>query len=263
MILGYKRFVENFYDKKNLYIILVLFIYFNSIILTRRSELLLGGSEYNTVIKYAIIMNNTVNITFFFSLVYGIFLGLNLLSKNISTGQISIILAINPNRKKYIISEWCSVVLMIIIVISMISVNTTMILLSLKIQINLIEILSIMGQLIINSVLVMTVTLTFSMIFSEITSLCISLIYIVAFNIYAYGFIPFIELRVQLTNLIVKILSAFFPINFPIVNSLLSEGYVTPINIQKILSLDIWEYQILYIGIVLLIAIFLFDRKEL
>lgn len=252
-----------FFENKNLTFLILFFLYLNLVILSRSHEILIGGSNFNAVIKYAIIINNTVYITFLFSIFYGIYNGTKLIKRNLDSGQMKIILSLHPHRMKYLLNEWLLTTIVQLLTIVLAFVNVILIMLTLNISFPIVELISLAIQLFVNSIMIMTIALTLSLIFSEMSALFLSSVYIIIFNIYAYGEVPFVGFRTRMSYEAARVLASVFPINSPTAQSIVSYGYATAVEIFPYFISKVWAYQLLYTLIVMILGLILFKRKEL
>ncbi len=252
-----------FFENKNLTFLIIFFLYLNLVILSRSHEILIGGSNFNAVIKYAILINNTVYITFLFSIFYGIYNGARLIKRNLDSGQMKIILSLHPHRTKYLLSEWFLTAMVQLLTIVLAFVNVILIMLTLNISFPIVELFSLAFQLFINSIMVMTIALTLSLIFSEMSALFLSSFYLIIFNIYAYDEVPFVGFRTRMSYEVARVLASVFPINSPTAQSIVPYGYATAVDVYPYFISKVWAYQLLYTLIVMILGVILFKRKEL
>lgn len=252
-----------FFEDKNLTFLILFFLYLNLVLLSRSREILIGGSNFNAVIKYAILVNNTVYITFLFSIFFGIYNGAKLIKRNLKSGQMKVILSLHPHRTQYLLSEWFITVTVQLLTIALAFLNVILIMLTLNISFPLVELISLASQLFVNSIMIMTIALTLSLIFSEMSALFLSSVYLMIFNIYAYDEVPFVGFRTRLSYETARVLASVFPINSPTAQSIVPYGYATPVDVVPYLIREVWVYQLLYTLIVMILGLILFKRKEL
>lgn len=245
-----------------IFIILAYFVILNYFVLQNSGILSIGSGEYNSDIKYMLMINNFILISLLLGLLLSSYIGNGLIGKDIESGQLYVLLYSFQKREKYILGNWLGLVIVLLSVLLFTLFNYLVIALCLDIKIVINDLLTCFKDIFLNMLVVLTVTSVSSIYIKGKSSIMFGLFALLIFTIYTTGRIPIIDLTISMGNAARNILAMLFPIRMTYVPSIndveiVSKAIVDPLGIHMS------TYQVLYLISILFLGKKLFDIKEL
>lgn len=242
-------------------IILIIALNFNAII--NSGVMFSGGADFNSTVKYALILNNYITVSSLHGLIFSIFLGSSIIGPDIQTGKMYVLLTSFPSRVKYYLGTFFAVLVYLLSIHYILLLNTFVLFLIFDIQFIPSDIYVCFKHIILNSIVVLTVTGFFSVFMKGFQSAVLGFIAYAYYNIYTFNEIPFINNSfifdvTQYKN----ILCNLFPIIHVLAPSYTSDEAFVLYQIHPVIS-DVNIYQIIYAVLILSISCVFIKRKDL
>lgn len=241
----------------------LVFLVFNYSVI-KSGVLKIGSGGFNEVSKYALLVNNFSLSTFLYTIILSIYIGSGFIGKDIQNNQIYLILSVYHYRIKYVLSNWLSQVMLVFITILAIMFNFFTLGFALNISISYSDMANIFVRLVLNSLVLMTLTAVFSILLRGKGSMIAGIAGIVVYNMYIYLKIPIAEAKISLSESFRRLLCTLAPITEPLAPSLIGtehiyERYmVLPYLIDNILI-----YQLLFCIVLVTIGAVTFKWRDI
>lgn len=244
-------------------LLVMFFIILNYNVFLKSGLLSAGSNNFNNELKYALLINNFVISTSTYGLIISIYMAYDIISKDIKSGQIYITLLSFSKRWLFILGQWLCLLGIAMGILALILINFFCLSFALDISINYYDVLVCFKDILLNMIVLVTITTVSSIIFENLFSLIIPLIGLVLFNIYTYGTIPFANQHIQLSDTMKQFIATLIPLKDIAPPSLISLKYTTFFYVKTLFIDNINIYQVIYFPIVLSFGILFFSKKDL
>lgn len=222
-----------------------------------------GGATFNKTEKYGLIMNNYIMISCLYGFIIAICLGAGMIGPDIKSGNIYVVLSAINSRKEYFIASICAGCFLYIVVHFLITCNCIIIMLSLSISFFWSDLINVFVGIMLNAFCFLMVTIAFSSVLRGYKSIVIGIFMYVYYYMYTFNAIPFVNGVIQFEVAKYKnILAIAFPAKNIFVNSL-TEPNVLDLYCVSPMGMSIYAYQMIYIFIISVIGMTIFDNKNL
>jgi Cu-processing system permease protein len=251
-------------DKVLISIFIIFFLILNYHVFINSGLISEGSSDFNAMLKYALLLNNFIVVISLFGLIVAIYIGAGLIGKDISSGQIYILLSSFSNRINYFLGNWLGLTFVLLCFILLVFINFFSASVALGIKINYPDLGDFLKSTLFNLLVIMTITATFSIFMKGYNSILGGIVSLIIYNMYAFEKIPFLNYSVLIDMKIRKLMATLVPLSDMNSYSLQKSGYqrIAPL-IEPYLIENITIYQIVFLLLLLLGCIILFNRKEL
>jgi ABC-type transport system involved in multi-copper enzyme maturation permease subunit len=241
----------------------ILFVVLNFEIIINSGVLLSGGANFNSEIKYQLVLNNYIVVISFFGFLAAIFIGSSVLGPDIQTGNLYIILSIYPSRRKYYFGTFITCVIYLLAIQILLLINEMILIWIFDIQYLASDISFVFFQNLLNSIVALSLTSLASIYIKGHGSAFVGLLGYAFFSIYLFNIIPFINSNLVFDITQYKdILVNFFPIA-NIYGLSYTETWVSELYNAVPLFGNMWLYQFFYIAILSCLSAILFSKKDL
>ncbi len=257
------KMMNIFSDKFFLLLLGVYFLILNYTIFINSGILYIGSSSYNAVLKYTLLINNFTLTSSIFGLILSVYIGSGLIGKDISSGQIYVMLSTYPKKWKYLIGNWFGLIGSLLIVIILMLINYFAITLALDVKIVFSDLLFTFRDIFLNMAVILTITSVASIVLKGFKSFIVGLAGIVLFNLYSAQILPIINTQIMLSDTTRRLFANICPIAFSCAPSINNLGELTQYMVSPLLISNLTAYQIIYIGVILLLGIFMFNNIEI
>ncbi len=261
-IIKYK-IITLFEDKIFNIVLLIYFIVLNYNIFINSGLFLAGSAEFNSKLKYTLLINNFIATTSMFGLLTAIYIGAGFIGKDIKSNQIYVILSSTSKRWAYFFGNWIGSIVVIFVFLSLIILNYICISAALGVMTYYIDFLTILIETVLNMIVIMTITAAASIFIEGYGSALVGFIALTIYNIHSACKIPFTNHFVNVDFNLRRLLVNISPIRSIYASSITSEGVIERFNVEPFLIHNFTAYQMLYIGILLIIGIFALGNREL
>lgn len=225
--------------------------------------LLSGGSSFNGLLKYELMLNNYLLIASVYGLLFSIYLGSSIIGPDMQTGNIQVILTSCSSRPKYYLGTFFAVFIFMTAIQFVMLINIIALFLVFDAPLIWKEVFSCFVQNLLNGVIVLSITGLASIYMKGHSSAVVGLLCYTYFNIYMYNTIPFINTSFVFDVTRYRdILCNFIPIVH-----ILPSSY-TPANVTEAYSMrpmisNVSVYQALYGFVIVSLGTLCFRYKEL
>jgi ABC-type transport system involved in multi-copper enzyme maturation permease subunit len=241
----------------------ILFVVLNFEIIINSGVLLSGGANFNSEIKYQLVLNNYIVVISFFGFLAAIFIGSSVLGPDIQTGNLYIILSIYPSRRKYYFGTFITCVIYLLAIQILLLINEMILIWIFDIQYLASDISFVFFQNLLNSIVALSLTSLASIYIKGHGSAFVGLLGYAFFSIYLFNIIPFINSNLVFDITQYKdILVHFFPIA-NICGLSYTEAWVSELYNAVPLFGNMYLYQFFYIAILSCLSAILFSKKDL
>ena len=250
-------------EDKIVFVLLALaFIAINYTAIFASGLLRLGTGDYHGTVKYELLANSFAYGSFLSTIVLSIYLGMGLIGKDVQSNQIYLLLSVYSNRVKYIISNWISLALSIFTITCGFVLNLFSIGLVQNVSVNYSEILVMFTEILLNGIVVMTITSVFSILIKGNGSMLTGILSLVIYYLYAFEKILVTEVKVTIPHNVKQLLCNFAPISEPAARSLVELGLATKHLVLPYLINNLMLYQIIFCLIILAFGIAAFKYRD-
>lgn len=250
-------------DKIFLAMTIVFFLILNYEVLIYSGILSAGSRDFNGILKYMLLINNFITSSTLFGLLVAIYIGTGLIGKDVSSGQIYVMLLSYSKRWKYLIGNWIGLIIITILLIGFIILNYFAISLVLGIKTVYSDLFICFRGIFLDMVTIMTVTAVSSIFLNGISSSIVGIVGLTIFNIYSAFRIPFVNLPVVIGDVTRKLMVTFIPLLKIYAPSITDKGIINRYNIEPYIISNISLYQVVYITFLLILGSIFFKHKEL
>lgn len=260
------KLAEIFSNRLFLAVILFLVFLLNYEILVNSGLLQprLDAQGLNETLRYTLLINNFDIIFQTWGLLIPIFLGCQILANDKASGQIYVTLTGNPRRARYLFANWLSLVIVILIIFGIVVLNYWVLAYTLKIKTVLPDFYAVTGTILVNMIVLLTVTSAAASIGSMISGIIGGLAALTIFNLSAYQAIPFIVgSYYDLSTPVRRLLATLAPIRVVYSPLLARATALSRYVVHPFFPGGAWLWQITYIGIVGSLALIVFSKRDL
>ncbi len=250
-------------DKYFKYALILFFIILNYRILISSGLLTIGNETFNQTLKYTLLINNIIYVSMTFGLLLSLYIGAGVIGKDVSNNQIFLILCSAPRRWKYFISIWSALILLLFIVLVLLVINYIIIAIPLDIKTNNIDFARVISGIYLNFAVIMTVAAMASTFIRGYGSGVVGLLILVIFQIHTTEQIPLINVPLELNYHLKKFLVNIAPIREIYDYSITNTGVINRFVTTPLFINNFAAYQIIYIAILLLLSIIIFQNADL
>ncbi len=262
-ILKYKL-IHALEDKKIKFIFLLYIIIFNYTLLMNSGLLTIGSGSFNNSLKSSLILNNFIIISLTFGLIISIYLGSSIIGKDIEIKQMYILLTNIHNRSLYLFLSWVSMIILILLMQVVLLINLFCITSFLGVTINFNDLYVANKDILLNMIVLLTITSLFTVFLEGYLGSLMGLTSLVLFNIHTYSIIPLVNMPINLSENLKRILVNLSPLKDIQIQSIIENGQALLIKIpQPYIINNFTLYQLIFISILFLIMIYLFKTKDL
>lgn len=242
---------------------IMLFLVFNFQAIFNSGILLSGGSDFNSTLKYTLLINNYLVVTTLFGLILCIFLGANIIGPDMYTGNLYILMSICASRVKYYFHTFLSVFIYMFSLQALLLVNSIALYFAFGVPFLWSDILYCFCGTLLNSMVVLAITGLASIYIQGYGSAFVGLLGFAYFSAYTFNEIPFINLPLSFNFAQYKNLACYFlPITDIMAPSITDQSTLDIYALHTFLP-TVELYQIVYIFVILVISCFCFQRREL
>lgn len=242
-------------------IILFLALNFNAIV--NSGVLFSGGEDFNVALKYELLFNNYMIIASLHGLIFSIFLGASMIGPDMQTGNMYILMSSYPSRVKYYLGTYLAVLFYLLSIHFALLLNIFVLFFVFEVQFVFTDIIICFRHIVLNSVVVLTVTGFASIFMKGFQSVIAGFLAYAYYNIYTFNEIPFINTSFLFDATRYRdILSNFLPIINVLAPSYTEEHVLIFYQIHPIIP-NISVYQCVFILFTLWISCIVFKRKDL
>lgn len=245
------------------YSVIILFLVLNFEAVINSGVLFSGGSDFNTDIKYELLMNNWNIVSTFYGLLLSIYLGASMIGLDMQTGNLYILLSAYPSRKKYFLGTLVAVFLFSTVLQILLMLNVFILFALYQIKPVWQDVWMGFGQNYLNTAVTLSVTGLASVYVKGHGSAVIGLLGYCYFNAYMYNTIPFLNTTFLFDVTKYKnILCHLFPITNVLAPSYTDADILAYYHLKPALF-NIYGYQILFVICMIAIGCFCIEKKEL
>lgn len=241
----------------------VLFLLLNFEALLNSGVLFSGGSDFNRLTKYMLLLNNYIFVSCVYGLMFSIYIGSSIIGPDMQTGNILVLLTSYPSRIKYYLGTILAVFIFITAIQLLMLLNIYALLFTYDVSFIFSEVLECFVQSLFNSAVILSVTGLASIYMKGHSSAVVGLLCYAFFNIYTFNTIPFINTSFIFDVSVYRnILCNFLPIVHILPPSYTHIDAISTYGIRTIIP-NIYIYQLFYILIIVVISSLCFKRKQL
>lgn len=242
---------------------LILFLILNIQAVVNSGVLFSGGAEFNETLKYTLLLNNYTIVASFYGLLLSIIFGSSVIGPDVENGNIYILLSSYASRMKYYLGTYLAALLNMIVVQVFLLINIFVLFHIFDVNYLISDVAICFLEILINSLVVLSVTSLFSVFLKGYKSAFVGLIGYSFYNLYFFNEIPFINIDFIFNISQYKdILFSFFPIIYVLVPSYTEFDVIEKATIHPILFTPI-IYQLLFSAVIILLGALCFKHKEL
>lgn len=254
VILGNKPFVVGFISY---------FVILNYFVLVNSGLLALGDESYNYALKYALLINNFIYVSSIFGILISVYIGTGLIGKDIPNKQIYLILSSVPKRWKYLVSNWLALMIVLAGIVVFMIINYFAVAIPLQIAPSMVDFLRVFSSMYLNFAVVMTATAMGSVVINGYGSAIIGLIQLVVFEIHTTLQVPLVNIYIEMSQTCRQFLVNIAPIRQTYDYSITSQGTINRYVTEPLLISNFGLYQIIFIFLLVIVGVVLFEKKEL
>lgn len=250
-----------FENKRFLILMLIYIILFNYRILTCG---VFTPEEYIPYahFTYALLINNFHDILMGIGLVLTIYLGCNIVSDDVKTGRINIMLPSFPDRWKYLVGNYLGMIVILACIMLISIINYLILAVAIKIDISYSDLIIHTIKIFMNMITVLLVSSFITLLSNKKVGLLVAFLDLVIYNIYDIAIIPVINKSVNVTTGTRRILATIFPMTDIYPASIMAYEDVSYSIITPLLFGDMLLYQIFFIIVLTLVSVKVFKHKE-
>jgi hypothetical protein len=260
------KLTEVFGNRLFLAVILCLVLLLNFEILVNSGLLQprLDAQGLNETLRYTLLINNFDIIFQTWGLLIPIFLGCQILANEKASGQIYVTLTGNPRRTRYLFANWVSLVIVTLIIFGIVVLNYWVLAYTLKIKTVFPDFAAVMGTILVNMIVLLTVTSAAASIGSMISGIIGGLAALTIFNLSAYQMIPFVVgSYYNFSTPIRRLLATLAPIRVVYSPCLARASALSQYIVHPFFPGGAWLWQLTYIGVVVSLALVVFNKRDL
>ncbi len=242
-------------------VLLLLLLNFN--VLIQSGVLISGGGIFNAEEKYRFLFNNYIFVARGYGLLFAIFLGASIIGPDAKNGTLNIILSAYPSRIKFFLGTLIPCFCYMLFALTLMSVNMLLILWILEIPFVWSDFIPCLIGFPLNSLVILSVTAIGSIFLTGFKSVAVGLGAYAYYNLYMFNQVPLLEFSLPFDVTAYRhVLCHFFPIVRVVGESYATEELLELSQLNSFLP-SIELYQIVYVFVLLIVACFLFHKKDL
>ncbi|MCL6451028.1 MAG: hypothetical protein K6T75_07050 [Acetobacteraceae bacterium] len=188
------KFMAILTDRVFLALLVAFYAYTNYMVLAQSGLLQPrpGGEQLNQVLRYSLLINNFHISCQTWGLFLPIFLGCRILADDRVSGQLYVALTANPRRARFLLGNWAALAGITVLVMGVVSLNYWVLAAALEIRTVASDFFLVMGSILMNMVVLLTVTAAAASVGNVMTGVLAGLGALTLFNLAAYQSIPFV-----------------------------------------------------------------------
>jgi len=218
----------------------------------------------NQVLRYTLLINNFHITCQTWGLLLPIFLGCRILADDRASGQLYVTLTGNPRRARFLLGNWMALVAATLLIMAVVVANYWTLALTLKIKTVLPDFLVVMGSILLNMLVLLTITAAAASAGTVVTGIIAGLGALTVFNLAAYQSVPFIAGgNIAMGYATRRLLATLAPIQFVYAPSVSHAASLARYVVVPYVIGNMFIWQGVFIGLVLGLSLAVFQRRDL
>ena len=240
-----------------------LFFYVNYSALVSSGVLASGGADFNAVDKYTLISNNYSAVSSLYGLLLAILLGAGTIGPDCLSKNIYILLTSYPSRKRYYANSLLASWLYYFVVHVLVTGDYLLLLRIFKLTFPVSDTLNLFLGILLNSTVLLMISGMASIFWEGYRSAIAGVFAYAFYYMYTFNTIPFVNTMLGFDmNRYKNILFHLVPVQYVLTRSITDDIVLTYYHISAIGG-NAYLYQAIYCLLLLVLACFLFEHRDL